>query len=179
MKLRFFVTAAMLFMFSMGLSAQIQKTIPGEMTVLTGTVEAINASTRVVTFKDNKGQYEQVFMPGTSDLMTGMKIGDTITVRYYDNLIITAKAAGDSEVNTSEAAITPGSGTQTAGTAARQRTITATVDSIDASVPSVTVTGPNGWVYSARIQDKSILDTLKVGDRFDFTWTEAMLVSIE
>lgn len=111
--------------------------------------------------------------------MTGMKIGDTITVRYYDNLIITAKAAGDSEVNTSEAAITPGSGTQTAGTAARQRTITATVESIDASVPSVTVTGPNGWVYSARIQDKSILDTLKVGDKFDFTWTEAMLVSIE
>ena len=62
---------------------------------------------------------------------------------------------------------------------ARQRTITATVESIDPSVPSVTVTGPNGWVYSARIQDKSTLSTLKGGDRFDFTWTEAVLVSVE
>jgi hypothetical protein len=75
--------------------------------------------------------------------------------------------------------MTPGQGTQVAGTVAKQRTITATIEAIDPKVPSITLSGPNKWRYSARIQDKDVLKTIKVGDRLDITWTEAALISFE
>jgi hypothetical protein len=46
-------------------------------------------------------------------------------------------------------------------------------------VPSITLTGPNGWKYSSRVKDKDLLSKLKVGEQLDITWTEALLVSIE
>ena len=66
-----------------------------------------------------------------------------------------------------------------AATASKQRTITATIAAIDPAVPSVTFTGPNNWKYTARVHDKDALAKVKVGDKFDITWTEAVLLSID
>jgi len=65
------------------------------------------------------------------------------------------------------------------GTAATQRTITVVVTAMDAKNRSVTVKGPNGYVYSRRVQDKKVFDQLKVGDRLDMTWTNALLLSVD
>ena len=65
------------------------------------------------------------------------------------------------------------------GTRATQRTITATITAIDMATPSVTFTGPNGWKYSSKVQDKAALAKVKVGDKVDIVWTEAVLVSVE
>ena len=67
----------------------------------------------------------------------------------------------------------------TAGTVSRQRTITATITQLDPNVPSITFTGPNGWKYSTRVEDKVALSKVKVGDKVDITWTEASIVSLE
>ena len=66
-----------------------------------------------------------------------------------------------------------------AGTAAHQRTITATITAIDNSLPSITFSGPNGWKYSTRVEDKAALAKVKVGDKVDITWTEAMILSLD
>jgi len=47
------------------------------------------------------------------------------------------------------------------------------------SVPSISFKGSNGWTYSSRVQDTEALAKVKVGDRVDIVWTEAMLVSLE
>jgi len=65
------------------------------------------------------------------------------------------------------------------GTRAKQVTITATITAIDAAAPSITFTGPNGWKYSSKVQDTEALAKVKVGDKVDIVWTEAMLVSVE
>ena len=65
------------------------------------------------------------------------------------------------------------------GTTAKQRTITAVITAIDNSVPSISFKGSNGWTYSSRVQDTEALAKVKVGDRVDIVWTEAMLVSLE
>ena len=65
------------------------------------------------------------------------------------------------------------------GTKARQRTVTATITGIDMSVPSITFTGPNGWTFTSKVQDTEALAKVKVGDKVDIVWTEAMLVSLE
>ena len=64
------------------------------------------------------------------------------------------------------------------GTAAVQQTITATIDAIDMNVPSISFKGPRGWKYSTRVQDKKALSQVKVGDKVDITWTEALLVAV-
>jgi hypothetical protein len=46
-------------------------------------------------------------------------------------------------------------------------------------VPSISFKGSNGWTYSSRVQDTEALAKVKVGDRVDIVWTEAMLVSLE
>ena len=46
-------------------------------------------------------------------------------------------------------------------------------------MPSITFTGPNGWKYTSKVQDTEALAKVKVGDKVDIVWTEAMLVSLE
>ena len=57
--------------------------------------------------------------------------------------------------------------------------MTAVVDAIDPKVPSISFKGPQGWTYSRKVLDKNVLKQVKVGDRVDFTWTEAMIVSVD
>ena len=71
------------------------------------------------------------------------------------------------------------SGARPGGTAATQRTITATITAIDPAVPSITFSGPNNWKYTSRVEDKQALSKVKVGDRVDITWTQALLASFD
>ena len=50
---------------------------------------------------------------------------------------------------------------------------------IDPKVPSINFTGPNGWAYSTRVEEKNNLDKVKVGDKVDITWTSAALIAFE
>ena len=155
------------------------KTLTGKTEVVTGTVEAIQADTRIVTVKGPKGNYVDIEVPKESKKFANLKVGDKVTARYYENLILRLKAPGEPEPNTAEAALTPSLGSKPGGTAATQRTITAVIDAIDPKVPSISFKGPNGWAYSSRVADKKALAKVKVGDRVEMTWTAALMVSLE
>ena len=60
-----------------------------------------------------------------------------------------------------------------------QRTITATITTIDLQVPSISFSGPNNWTYSSPVEDRKALERVKVGDKVDIMWTVALLVSFE
>jgi len=155
------------------------KTLTGETQTISATVEAINVSTRTLTLKGPKGNFIDIVAPETMKRFSEVKVGDTLTARYYENLVIRKKLPGEKDVDTAAEGVTPGSGGKPAGTAAKQRTITATITALDPKVPSLTLSGPNKWTYSARIEDKKVLDQIKVGDKVDLTWTEALLLEFE
>jgi hypothetical protein len=159
-------------------SAQI-KTIPGDSITLTATVEAIERSTRSVTLKGPQGNLVTITAPPEMKRFAELKVGDTVTARYYENVVLRLKKPGEKAVDSSSDAVTPGTGQKPGATAASQRTITATITAIDPKVPSLTLSGPNNWSYSGRIEDKNVLNQIKVGDRLDVTWTEAVMVSID
>jgi hypothetical protein len=160
-------------------AAQVSKTVTGETTTVNATVEAIEQSTREVTLKKSDGTYEVLRVPSSVKRFESLKVGDTLKVRYYENIVIRLKPPGEPDVNTSSVSTTPAAGGQLAGTKAGQRTITATITAIDPNVPSITFTGPNKWSYSSRVEDKKALAAVKVGDRVDITWTSAALMSFE
>ena len=108
-----------------------------------------------------------------------LKVGDKVTARYYENIVIRLKAPGEKDVDTGTIGTTRGTGERPAATVAGQRTVTATITQLDTKTPSITFTGPNGWSYSSRVEDKAMLSKVKVGDKVDITWTAAALVSIE
>jgi hypothetical protein len=155
------------------------KTIPGEMTTVTATVEAIDASTRTVTLKGPKGNYVDMVVPDTVKRFPEIKVGDTITARYYENLVLRVKHPGEKSVDSDTTGVSPTSGTKPGATASTQRTITATITEIDQNVPSITFTGPNNWKYSSRVEDRKALATVKVGDKVDITWTAALMVGFD
>jgi len=161
-----------------GARAQARE-IPGERITEKGTVEAIDQSARVLTLKDAKGEFITVDVPHGVTRFEQIKVGDQVTATYYDNVIVRMKKPGEADANDLKGAVTPVEGTKPGGTIGAQRTMTAVVEAIDPKVPSISFKGPNGWKYSRRIQDKSVLKQVKVGDRVDFTWTEAVQITID
>jgi hypothetical protein len=157
--------------------AQI-KEIPGEKITASGTVEAIDHTSRVLTLKNQDGEFVTLDVPAEAKRFPEIKVGDKITATYYDNVTVRLKKPGEAPVNKEEAAVTPGTGVKPGGTVANQRTMTAVVEAIDPKVPSITFKGPKGWKYSRRVQDKNVLKQVKVGDQVDFTWTEAVMIEV-
>ena len=138
------------------------KTVSSEMRTETGTVEAIDAATRTVTLKKADGT-----------------VGDKVTARFYENVVVRLKKPGEPDVASATKATTPAEQVLPGGTKAKQVTITATITAINPEVPSITFSGPTGLKYTSKVLDKEALAKVKVGDKFDIVWTEAVLVSVE
>ena len=173
------IIAAALLVSMAGTAMAQSKTVSSEMRVETGVVEAIEASTRTVTLKKPDGTYVQTVAGPDVKRFAELKVGDKVTARFYENLIVRLKAPGEPEGYSASKSTTPAEQAITGGTRAKQVNITATITAIDASLPSITFTGPNGWKYTSKVQDKEALAKVKVGDKVEITWTEAVLVSVE
>ena len=155
------------------------KTITSEMRTETGTVEAIEASTRTVTLKKADGTTSQTYAGPDVKRFAEIKVGDKITARFYESVVLRLKEPGEADVDSAARATTGSEQALPGGTKAKQRTITATITAIDPAMPSITFTGPNDWKYTSKVQDTAALAKVKVGDKVDIVWTEAMLVSLE
>ncbi len=155
------------------------KTVSSEMRTETATVEAIEASTRTLTLKRADGTFVTTVAAPDIKRFAEVKIGDKVNARYYENVVVRLKKPGEPDVDSAAGATTPAEQVLPGGTRARQRTITAAITAIDPTLPSITFTGPNGWKYTSRVQDKAALAQVKVGDKVDIVWTEAVLVSVE
>jgi hypothetical protein len=154
------------------------KTITGDTKIVTATVESIEASSREVTVKKADGTYDVFYVPAGIKRFDTLKIGDKVTAKYYENMVVSVKKPGEKDVD-KDSGGTVRAKDAAAGTTSHQRTITATISAIDQKVPSITFTGPNGWKYSTRVEDTAALAKVKVGDKVDITWTEALIVSLD
>jgi hypothetical protein len=152
------------------------KVIPGEKTTVTATIEAVEQASRTVVLRTKEGALRTVQL-GPNAQIGNMHPGDTVTATYYENIVIRKKPAGEPDVDTLEAAAQRGNA-KAGGTIGLQQAVTATVTAVDLNVPSISLSGPRGWSYSSKVQDKKALEQLKAGDKIDITWTEAVLVSV-
>jgi len=159
------------------IGAQV-KTIPDESITATAKIEAIEQATRTLTIRNDDGTVETMQVPADVKRFSALKVGDKIKVHYYSSLIVRLKKPGEAAVDVENAALTPAPGSKPGGTVANQRTMTVTITAIDPSVPSITVKGPNGWTYTRKVTDRKALAQVKVGDKLDLTWNDAVLISV-
>jgi hypothetical protein len=159
-------------------SAQ-SKTVRSEMRTETATVESIDAASRTFTLRKPDGTFVTIVAGPDITRFAEVKVGDKVNARFYENLIVRLKRPGEADSSSGTKSTTPSEQVLPGGTKARQITLSATITGIDVSVPSVTFTGPNGWKYTSKVLDTEALAKVKVGDKVDIVWTEAVLVALE
>ena len=155
------------------------KEVTSEIKVETGVVEAIESQSRSVTIRKPDGTVVTTVAGPDVKRFEEIKVGDKVKARYYENLVIRVKAPGEPAVDTdTKDAIASGKALP-GGVKARQRTLTCTITDIDMNTPAITFTSANGWKYSSKVRDKNALAKVKVGDKVDLVWTDALLVGLE
>jgi hypothetical protein len=159
--------------------AQLTKTLPTQTVTLSGSVETIDHARRVVNIKTPDGKFQTVDVPASAKRFDELKVGDNVSLTYNNTVSARLKPPGEAPVNTGTQTSTAGQEERPGGTMAVQRTMTVTVSDIDKSASSITFTGPNGWNYSRRVVDPTVLDQIKVGDLVDITWDTNVTVSVQ
>ena len=163
-------------------TAQNREGIRTEVT-LHGTVSAIDYKARTVTLKSDNGVLSTTDIPVWATRFEQVKVGDKVTVSYYDRVIIRQKPAGEPAVDrTVNPTVTPAAGKDPGGTVAAQRVVTVTITGWDPKNRVVSFNGPNGAAYTRALldtTDASIISGLKVGTRVDVTWTVATRFDVD
>ena len=162
-------------------AAQAQDSVLQSITVR-GTVEAIDHTARTVRIRGTQGNVVTFDVPASVTRFDQVRIGDQLTIAYYDRVSIRPKPAGEAAVDrVSDSTTTSAAGLLPSGTQATQRVTTATIDSWDPATRTVTFTTLSGH-YTRRVSeavDASVLGVLKPGDRVDVTRTEALRLDVE
>ena len=149
---------------------------------LTTKIEAIDKTARLVTLKDKDGEVDTIYCGPEVKRFDELKVGDTITVRYYESVAYAIRKPGQPSglpAATGTTQITRGQGSRPSGTIARQETATVTIKAIDPKTPSVTVLAEDGRTVSFKVEDKRNIKDVKVGDKVEITYTEAVMISVK
>jgi len=171
--------AAVVLALSLPSWAQLTRTLPTQTVTLSGTVESIDKEKHIVKIKTPDGNFETIDVPPAAKRFDELKVGDRVSITYNNTVSARLKPPGEAPVNTATGTTTAGQGERPGGTAAVEKTMTATISAIDKSAQSITFTGPNGWKYSRRVVDPAVLDKVKVGDKVDITSDTNVTVSVQ
>lgn len=146
----------------------------------TATVQAIDATSRAVTLRDEKGLEDTYTVGPEVERFKELKVGDKVKFTYYESLVFQVRPAGEKpDAASVAAALNRAKGALPAGSLAVQDKMTVTVKAIDPAVPSVTVATPDGRTVTRKIEDPKNIEKLKVGDLVDITYTRALLTKVE
>ena len=146
----------------------------------TATIQAIDATSRLITLRDETGQEDTYSIGPEVKRFDELKVGDKVRMTYYESLVFQVRKPGEKSANPiTDTAVNRAKSALPAATVAVQDKMTVTVKAIEPAVPSIAVTTPDGRTVTRKIEDKKHLEGLKPGDQIDITYTRALLTSIE
>jgi Cu/Ag efflux protein CusF len=142
-------------------------------------VEAIDIAARKVTLRHEDGEVETILVGEQVKNLPQLKIGDVVTMQYYESLTvelnkIEGAAPALSEKSTEQRAEL---GQLPGGVDTQEVAVVAKVTAIDTAASSVTLTGPRGRSVELEV-DPAVLAKIKVGDHVNAVYTQAVAVSV-
>ena len=160
-------------------SARQTVTKPGETVTATATIKTIDAANRFVVLRDDDGSEVGVFAPPELTRFDELRTGDRVTFTYYESTVYRVKPphAVKSGVREKVAAI-EGAATLPSATFSHQSTERVTVKAVDRDAPSITVVTADRRIVSRKVENRSLLEGIKRGDRIDITYTQALLATV-
>jgi hypothetical protein len=142
----------------------------------TATVDRIERSSRVLTLRSAGNVFQTVYVDPSVKAFDDLKAGDVITLRYTESVVVQVRpgaALSDARDVTAQA--------QKAGNeqVVQQLKAVVTVVGIDPQGLSIEYRTKDGLKVLRPVNDKRLLEGLRVGDRIEVTLTRARAVSIE
>lgn len=160
-----------------------QKAAVSETVKLTATVKSVDYEKRLITLQGQDGKAMTVEASPEVKRLKEIKAGDMVVINYTQAIAVELKKAGSAsgvsvkeDVKRAKASEKPGISGE------REVKSTVSIDAVDLKNNIVTFTGPQGNVNIVAVkrpQMREFLKTLKVGDKVDVTFTEAVAVSVE
>jgi hypothetical protein len=150
----------------------------------TGTITDIDYPTREVTLQDPQGRLETFVVDNKVQRFNQAKVGDKVSVDYYlgYNAEVrkpTAEEAQNPLVVMLEATGRAGPEAAPAAHGMRQTRAVVTIEGLDRPSQTLTVKGPRGKHFTARVADPSRLDEVHIGDTIVMTFFEATVIALK
>ena len=147
---------------------------------VTATVESVNAAERLVTLRGPNGDTNTVRVSDEVRNLPQVKRGDHVVATYYESIAYEVIAPGDAKPGISGTGATARAplGEKPAGLGAREITLVADVEKLDAADRTAVLRGPQGQVIEVNVQNPTVFDKVKVGDRVQITYTEAIAIDV-
>jgi hypothetical protein len=165
--------------------AVVAGTAPGKAGVaqtvkLTGTITAIDKTTRDVTLKGPEGNEVTVTAGPEVKNFDSMRVGDQVNAQYVEALTLELKKGGGKTVARTEQTGGAGAnpGERPAGAVGRQVTIVAYVVDVNAAKQVVTLRGPQRTVQLV-VPDPEQFKRVAKGDQVEATYTQALAIAVE
>ena len=147
---------------------------------LTGTVEAVDLTNRVVTIKGSKGKTVNLKVGEEAKNLDQVKVGDRVVAKYYESIAFQLAKPGEAEgVKAKQAVAAAKPGALPAAAMANQVTVTATIEDISPKKTYVTLKGPDGKTVDVKVRDPKNLEKVKVGDQVVITYTQAFAIALD
>jgi Cu/Ag efflux protein CusF len=162
--------------------AQAQKPVTETAAVeVTAKIDAIDRTARLITLTDKDGDTETIYAGPEVKRFDELKVGDTVTFRYYESVAMVIRKAGDpaGPPPASDPKLVRGTGAKPSATMAKQDTATVTIKAIDEKIPAITVLTDDNRTLDFRVEDPKKLAGLKAGDKVEVTYTQAVVVSVK
>ena len=145
---------------------------------LTATIQAIDSKDRMVTLKHTDGTLDNIYCGPEVKRFSELKVGDTVTFTYHEAVIASIAAPGATPREPTTAVVR-GAGEKPAGIVAQKMSALVTVLAIDHKVPSITIEKQDGGKMSFKVENPKNIEGVKVGDKVQITYTQAIAVSVK
>jgi hypothetical protein len=156
-------------------AAQQVRDVAADVITAKARIIAIDKENRIVTLRGPRGNDLAVHADEKVQRFNELKVGDIITATYAQAVAVRVRKPGAAAPpKQSESVVRQPD--KVAATITKEQTVSVSIQEIDLTAPSVTAEGPQGRQYTFRVRDKSEIQDLKVGDKVDVTYTEALLL---
>ncbi|HVN87272.1 MAG TPA: hypothetical protein VMW17_20760 [Candidatus Binatia bacterium] len=156
-------------------------TVAENLVTATAKVKAIDLKTRHVTLQRADGSVVKFVAGDEVRNLPQVKVGDDVTVTYYESLAYEVKKPGDAAPGASVAAAAGRAkeGEKPGAAAGRVTTLTTTIAAIDKTANTVTLRNLDGETTTVKVRNPDNLNRVSVGDLVDITFTEALAISVD
>jgi hypothetical protein len=154
-----------------------------ELSSISAKVVAVDQAARTITLVGPEGNTLDVEAGDQVRNLDQIKVGDKVTVDYYEGLLaqVNAPGAPTQDVTMTDAAIRAAKGARPGGGVASSVTATVTIEFVDNLRHVVQFRGPLGHstvLQVKRPEFREMLKNLKAGDTVNLTYFEALAVSV-
>jgi ribosomal 50S subunit-recycling heat shock protein len=148
---------------------------------MTAIVEKIDVAQRLVTLRGPNGKSKTIRVSDEARNLAQVEPGDEVAVTYYESIAYQVLAPGEKKpgISAEGGAGRAELGDKPGGLAAQAVTLVADVEELDRANQVAVLRGPEDQMITVNVQRPEVFDKVKVGDRVEITYTEAIAVDVQ